>query len=111
MIAASYFIVPAVMIICGIWLMKFPPRKINRFNGYRTRLSMKSQENWDFAQKYSGKIYLIMGLSELAITVLAVLLIPGAGTNASYMVAAMCVQSLLLIPIVPLVERKLKKRG
>lgn len=36
----------------------FPPKGINSTYGYRTSRAMKSQKNWDFAQKYSGKVML-----------------------------------------------------
>lgn len=48
--------------LCGIiyiltaWIMlKYPPKKINDFYGYRTSRSKKSQAHWDFAQKESAK--------------------------------------------------------
>lgn len=33
---------------------KFPPKKINHFYGYRTKTSMRNQECWRFAQRYSA---------------------------------------------------------
>lgn len=35
--------------------MRYPPKKINDFYGYRTNRSKKSQEHWDFAQIESAK--------------------------------------------------------
>jgi len=32
----------------------YPPKKINYLYGYRTTRSMKSQEHWDFAQRFSA---------------------------------------------------------
>ena len=46
---------PLVIIIMLITL-KYPPRNINSIYGYRTKRSMASQEAWDFAQPYSGKL-------------------------------------------------------
>lgn len=49
-----------ISLLCGICLLAgaaimyiFPPKKINWFYGYRTVASMKSQERWEFAQRYS----------------------------------------------------------
>lgn len=49
-----------ISLLCGICLLLaaavmyiFPPKKINWFYGYRTVASMKSQERWEFAQRYS----------------------------------------------------------
>ncbi len=43
-----------IFIIAGFIMLKFPPKKINTLYGYRTSSSMKSQESWDFSQKYSS---------------------------------------------------------
>jgi uncharacterized membrane protein len=45
----------SIFIIAGFIMLRFPPKKINMFYGYRTISSMKSQERWDFSQKYSAK--------------------------------------------------------
>jgi uncharacterized membrane protein len=49
-----------ISLICGICFLIaaavqyfFPPKKINALYGYRTVASMKSQERWDFAQRFS----------------------------------------------------------
>lgn len=51
-----------IFIIAGIILLKFPPKKINGFYGYRTSSSMMNQERWDFAQIYSSKEMIKVGL-------------------------------------------------
>lgn len=52
----------AILIIAGAIMYKFPPRKINILYGYRTMNSMKSQERWDFSQKYSAKELMKFGV-------------------------------------------------
>lgn len=49
-----------ISLLCGICFLVaaalmyvFPPKKINFLYGYRTVASMKSQERWEFAQRYS----------------------------------------------------------
>lgn len=44
-----------IFMIAGLIMSVFPPRKINGLYGYRTPNSMKDQEKWDFAQKYSSR--------------------------------------------------------
>lgn len=47
-----------IFIVAAMAASIFPPKKINHLYGYRTTASMKSQERWDFAQKYStGKMF------------------------------------------------------
>ncbi|UKT62157.1 SdpI family protein [Pedobacter mucosus] len=41
-------------LLAGVWILIFPPKRINSFYGYRTRNSMKSQSSWNFAQRFSG---------------------------------------------------------
>lgn len=43
-----------VFIGAAVIMLLFPPRKINDFYGYRTTNSKKSQERWDFAQRFSS---------------------------------------------------------
>lgn len=49
-------IIGAILLLTGLILLKFPPKRINGLYGYRTTRSMSSQKNWDFAQKYSAKL-------------------------------------------------------
>lgn len=51
-----------ISIIAGTHLLKYPPKNINYFYGYRTKRSMKSQEAWKFAQSYSAKIFIRGGV-------------------------------------------------
>lgn len=44
-----------ILLLAGYYMLKKPPKEINHFYGYRTRLSMKSKEHWDFAQQFSSK--------------------------------------------------------
>lgn len=50
-----------IFILVGILMIVFPPKKINSLYGYRTSASRKSQERWDFAQKYSAKEMIKLG--------------------------------------------------
>ena len=43
-----------IFLIVGIIMLKFPPRNINSYYGYRTKRSMRNKERWTFAQKYSA---------------------------------------------------------
>ena len=62
------FLLGVVFLIGAQITLRYPPKKINSLYGYRTKNSMKSQQHWDFAQRYSsikmnalGLIYLLMG--------------------------------------------------
>ena len=53
------FLIPILtgipFVVAGIIMIKIPPKKINSLYGYRTSSSMKSQERWDFSQKYAAQ--------------------------------------------------------
>ncbi|OXA99615.1 hypothetical protein B0A75_10770 [Flavobacterium oncorhynchi] len=53
---------PVVLIslIIIILFKLFPPKKINSFYGYRTMSSIKNKSNWNFAQKYSAHLLIIL---------------------------------------------------
>lgn len=58
-------IAPVVMILLGI-IINMKGLKYKSSWGFRTRLSLKSQENWDIAQKIFAKWSLILGTIGLA---------------------------------------------
>jgi uncharacterized membrane protein len=47
-------VISIVFLIAGLIMYIFPPKKINYLYGYRTNSSMKSEQRWNFAQKYSS---------------------------------------------------------
>ena len=49
------------MILVGMLTKFYPPRKINSWYGFRTSLSRKSQEHWDFAQAMSTRLMIVTG--------------------------------------------------
>lgn len=50
-----------IYIITGQIVLRYPPKKINDFYGYRTSRSKKSQAHWDYAQKESSKYIIQSG--------------------------------------------------
>lgn len=56
---------PALMIGLGVYISKHPPGKINGFYGYRTSMSMKNQDTWDFAQRHSASVLRKWGMWSL----------------------------------------------
>ena len=72
---------PVIMIAAGISFLKAAPKKINSVYGYRTELSMKNQDTWEFAHKYCGKVWLRGGLILLPVAVIPMLLVIGKSTE------------------------------
>lgn len=110
MLAVS-LLIPLTMIFFGRHFMHHPPKDINSFYGYRTSMSMKSRETWDFAHMYFGKLWFILGLVLLPLSLIAMFFLLGksveATGNSSFVI--MGVQLVfLVVPIFP-TERTLKK--
>jgi uncharacterized membrane protein len=94
-------------VIFGFIFLRFPPKRINWFYGYRTSSSMKSQERWDFAQKHSAKGMIRVGLLMIAVG------LAGGWLPLKPAVAAFASIPVMLIFIVVLIyqtERALKEK-
>lgn len=61
----------------GKYFMKKAPKEINSVFGYRTSMSMKNKDTWEFAHKYCGKVWYVCGMVMLPITVIFMLLVIG----------------------------------
>ena len=77
----------SIFIIAGFIMYRFPPKKINMFYGYRTMNSMKSQERWDFSQKYSAKELMKFGGIILPFCLLGLLDLPENYINIAVLFA------------------------
>ena len=66
---AMDMLIPVVMVAFGLVFMHRPPENINRTYGYRTRMSMRSEETWVFAHRYCGRLWVIFGIAVFAVTV------------------------------------------
>ncbi len=64
---------PTVMIIFGKMFMKSAPKEINYIFGYRTDMSMKNLNTWEFAHKYIGKLWFYFGFLLIPVIVIPML--------------------------------------
>ena len=61
---ALIFLVPGLFIVMGwLWRHDHYPRSRNAVFGYRTALSMQSDEAWKYAQAYFGQVSWWVGWS------------------------------------------------
>lgn len=108
---AVILLMPLTMIIFGRHFMHNPPKDINGSYGYRTSMSMKSRETWDFSHRYFGKLWFILGLILLPLSAAAMLFLLGksVGTIGNASIVIMAVQLVFVIfPIFP-TEAALKR--
>ena len=64
------YIIPILITLIGILMYKRPPKKVNWFVGYRTRKSMKNEKVWEEANRYCGKLWIIIGIAMVIIAFL-----------------------------------------
>ena len=70
-------LIPIIMIVYGIiFEKKTPPIAKSRFAfGYRTSMSMKSKDTWDYAHKFFGKLWFRYGIIICALSIIALLFV------------------------------------
>lgn len=74
-------LIPVIMIAFGKYFIKNAPKEINSLFGYRTAMSMKNKDTWEFAHKYIGKLWYILGLIFLPISIIPLLFVIGRDEN------------------------------
>jgi uncharacterized membrane protein len=95
------------LLVIGYLFYRFPPKKINPLYGYRTPRSMRSQEAWDFANKYSSALMFYFFLTMPVVQALGWLAL---GSKRAAL--ASCVYLMVgLIALIIHTEIKLKQRG
>lgn len=107
---AMDLIVPTALLALGRRFMKSAPGKVNPNSGYRTNMSMKNQETWEFAHRYCGKVWWIMGLIMLPATVAAMLFVLGADTGRVSLVGAVVCGAQLVPPLSSIIPTELALR-
>ena len=100
-------LVGGVFVVTGFIMLKFPPKKINFLYGYRTSASMKNQDQWDFAQKYSAREMMLSGIVLASSGLLT--LITDFATSVKLLVGLAMV-GLAVIVLLVRVEKAIKKR-
>ena len=104
-------LIPATMLGFGILFTKKAPNNINLVFGYRTTRSMKNKNTWNFAHKYIGRLWKILALIMLPLSVIVMLFVVGSDANTIGMVGGIIVmiQLILMAAAIFPTERALKK--
>ena len=91
--------IPLTMILWGRLFMKKPPQTINYIYGYRTTMSMKNKDTWNFAHKHCGKIWYYIGMILLPLSIIVMLFCVGSEVGTSGTIGGILVgiQTLILI--------------
>ena len=108
---ALVLLAPLIMIGFGWSFIKKPPKDINGSYGYRTPMSMKNQDTWDFAQQEMGRVWRRVGWIMLPLAALAwTRTLPRSVGDAGMLTTGITALEavVLVLTIIP-VERALKR--
>lgn len=70
-------LIPITMVGFGKYFSKSAPKEINEVFGYRTSMSMKTKDTWEFAHHYCGRLWLKIGCIILVLSVIVMLFVIG----------------------------------
>lgn len=65
------------MIGFGKYFTKGGPKDVNGVLGYRTSMSMKNKETWEFAHRYCGRLWLVLGTVMLIVSIISMCFVIG----------------------------------
>ena len=104
-------LIPIIMLICGFFMYKHPPKEINWIIGYRTKMSRKNKDTWTFAHDYCGRLWIKLGLLLLILTIIIQIPFVHSSENTiGYMTLVIeGIQIVTLLGSILIVERALKK--
>ena len=108
---AMNILIPFLMIILGLWMYKYPPKEINGVIGYRTTMSRKNMDTWNFAQNYCGRLWIKIGIILMIPSVLCNFLVIHGTENQIGIVGGIAVslQTIILCLSILPVEKALKR--
>jgi len=91
--------IPLTIILWGRLFMKKTPQTINYIYGYRTTMSMKNKDTWNFAHKHCSKIWYYSGMILLPLSISGMLFCMGSevGTIGTIGGILVGIQTLVLI--------------
>lgn len=101
---------PVILIIMGLLFRKSGPKKINSIYGFRTAMSMKNRDTWEFAHRYCGRLSLYIGLIMLIPSVVPMLFVIGDIKLSGIIGILICfIDMIPLFVIIVLTEKALQK--
>jgi len=104
-------IMSAVMIIFGLLFSIQAPKKINYIFGYRTPMSMKNTDTWNFGNKCSGNCMWRTGIILLVGSLIALFIVMNgsAATIRNVGIIIIAVHAVMIFGSIIYTERSLRK--
>lgn len=104
--------IPLIMLVGGYFMYKKPPKEINSMVGYRTEMSKKNKDTWEFAHNYCGMLWLKLGIALCVLTIMAQIPFAHASDDAigNMTLIVEAIQLAVLIGSIIPVEQALKRK-
>ena len=108
-------LIPLTMIIFGYIYSKKPPQKPKSkfaYSGYRTPMSMKNEETWEYANRFFGKLWFRFGIVLGLISIIPLFFVIGKDKDTvgfAGLIICFVQMAVMLIPVIP-TEISLRKR-
>lgn len=107
-----YLPAPIIFIVVGLLLWRFPPQYGDAI-GYKTKLAYSSNEAWDFAQVFFGKLCTLVNIPVLAVSagVGVIQVVKNVGEEVG-LIICLVLTTLQLVPLfvcIFITEARLKK--
>jgi len=104
--------VPLMFLGFGHLFRKRAPKNINFAFGYRTKRSMMNQDTWIFAHQYIGKMWSVLGIIVLPLSIIPMLFVIGKSEDTVGIVGGIVegIQILVLICSIIPTEIALRKK-
>ena len=104
-------LIPGSMIFFGNRFRKASPKNINYLFGYRTSLSMKNRDTWEFAHYTFGKLWFKFGMLLLVVSAAVMLFQLGEDVNTVGNVGLIVTFLQCIVMVIPIfmTEHELKQ--
>lgn len=104
-------LVPLIMIVAGYMMYKKPPKDINNVFGYRTSMSKKNKDTWEFAHNYCGRLWFKLGIVLFILMVIVQMFFVHSSDDVigNMTLIVVTVQLVVLLGSIMLVEKALKR--
>ena len=105
-------LIPVIKLGFGSYFAKKAPREINHFVGYRTSMSMKNRDTWEFAHHHCGRLWRVIG--GIMLVVSAAIMVPVMGKDETFVGlygTILClIQTVVLIASIFITEKAMKRQ-
>lgn len=95
----SDLLIPLAMVGFGGLFSRRAPNSINMTFGYRTAMSMKNRDTWEFAHQYIGRLWLRCGLVSLPLSAIPFLFVLHKDADAIGIMGLVVVAAQLILLI------------